>query len=119
MKKLLFALSILLISSNLLAQSFVSPIDFVENDINKGKVISFIKKQVKDDYTAIGMGDPSTLRMMEEENLKAFKELTKVSNKVLLKSVIKTYCEIGMCNYSTILMMYKEQEKASKQTLEW
>lgn len=77
------------------------------------------KKQVKEDYSAIGMDDPSTLRMMEKENLDAFKKLTKVSNITLLKKVIKTYCEIDMCNYSTILMMYNEQNKASKKELEW
>jgi len=119
MKTLFLILSVILLSSNLFAQSFASPIDFVETESNKQKVISFIKKQVKDDYSAIGMDDPSTLRMMEEENLKAFKELTNVTNTSLLKDVIKTYCEIGMCNYSTILMMYKEQEKASKKSLEW
>ena len=106
-------------TSSLFAQSFVSPINFVSTESNKKKVVSYIQKQVKKDYSAIGMDDPSTLRMMEEENLDAFKELTKVTNTSLLKKVIKTYCDIGMCNYSTILMMYKEQEKASKKTLEW
>lgn len=119
MKKYILLVISLLFVTNLFAQSFVSPINFVENEINKQMVISFIKKQVKDDYTAIGMSDPSTLRMMEAENLKAFKELIKVTNTALLKQVIKTYCDIGMCNYSTILMMYKEQYKASKKTLEW
>lgn len=119
MKKIIVIIMMLICAVSINAQSFVSPINFVENDINKEKVILFIKKQVKDDYTAIGMNDPSILRMMEEENLKSFKELTKVSNKTLLQSVIKTYCEIGLCNYSTILMMYNEQEKSSKQKLEW
>jgi hypothetical protein len=119
MKKLFLAFSIVLFTSNLIAQSFVSPIGFVSNESNKQKVISYIKKQVKDDYSDIGMDDPLTLRMMENENLKAFKELIRVNNTSLLRDVIKTYCEIGMCNYSTILMMYKEQNKASKKTLEW
>jgi len=119
MKKLLLLFGIVLFTSNLFAQSFVSPIGFTPNETNKQKVISFIKKEVKDTYSAIGMGDPSTLRMMEKENLEAFKELTTVTNLSLLKNVIKTYCEIGMCNYSTILMMYNEQNKASKKTLEW
>jgi hypothetical protein len=103
----------------LFSQEFVSPINFVENEANKEKVLRFIKKQVKEDYSAIGMDDPLILRMMEEENLKAFKKLTKVKNTVLLKSVIKTYCDIGMCNYATILMMYEEQEKASQKELKW
>ena len=65
------------------------------------------------------MDDPSTLRMMENENLNAFKKLTTKSNTTLLRNVIKTYCDIGMCNYTTILMMYEEQNKASKETLKW
>ncbi len=119
MKKILLTLSIIFFTSNIFSQSFVSPISFVSNDANIQMVISFIKKQVKEEYTAIGMGDPSTLRMMEQENLNAFKKLIKVKNTSLLKNVIKTYCEIGMCNYSTILMMYNEQNKASKKTLKW
>ena len=55
----------------------MSPIGFVSNETNKQKVIEFIKKQVKDDYSKIGMDDPSTLRMMENENLNAFKKLMK------------------------------------------
>ena len=56
---------------------------------------------------------------MEKEELKCFKELTKVSNVNLLKNVIKTYCDIGMCNYNMILMMYREQEKSSNENLSW
>jgi len=118
MKKLFIIIGVFFTTS-LFAQSFVSPIGFTSNETNKQKVISFIKKQVKDDYSAIGMDDPSTLRMMENENLKAFKELITVSNIPLLKNVIKTYCDIGMCNYTTILMMYNEQNKASKKSLKW
>ena len=88
MKNMILVISMILLSSNLVAQSFVTPINFVPTESNKQKVISFIKKQVKDDYSAIGMDDPSTLRMMEEENLKAFKELTEVTNTPLLKKQI-------------------------------
>ena len=119
MKKSVLVLSLALLSTALFSQSFVSPINFESNELSKQKVISFIQQQVKTDFTAIGMGDPSTLRMMEKENLTAFKELTTVTNTSLLKSVIKTYCDIGMCNYSTILVMYNEQNKASKETLDW
>ena len=57
--------------------------------------------------------------MMENEELKSFKKLTKVQNRKLLDGVIQQYCGIGMCNYNTILMMYNEQNKASKENLEW
>lgn len=119
MKKL-FLLSIILLSGvSVFAQSFVSPINFVDTDANKQKVIAFIEHQVKTDLSAIGMDDASTLRMMEQENLDAFKELTTVTNISILERVIKTYCEIGMCNYSTILMMYNEENKASNSKLRW
>lgn len=110
---------IIFFATNLYSQSFISPIDFVPTESNKEAVIEYIKKQVLDEYSAIGMDDPITLRMMENENLKSFKELTAATNIKLLTQVIETYCEIGMCNYSIILMMYNEELKASQQTLEW
>lgn len=119
MKKLLFLLTIILFSANSFAQSFVSPIDFKPTDENKQKVVSFIEKQVKQDMAAIGMDDPSSLRMMEKENLNAFMKLIKIDNDALLQDVIKSSCDIGMCNYTTILMMYQEQNKASQEKLKW
>ncbi len=119
MRRLILLSATLIFALGAFSQSFVSPVGFVENEENKQKVIAFITKQVKDDYTKIGMGDASTLRMMEQENMKAFKELIKANNTELLKQVIKTYCDIGMCNYTTILMMYKEQDKAGSKKLEW
>jgi hypothetical protein len=100
-------------------QSFVSPINYTNTETNQKRVISYIKKDVKETYSSIGMDDPLTLRMMEKENLNAFKELIKISNTALLQSVIDTYCEIGMCNYNTILMMYREQSRANNESLEW
>jgi len=119
MKKLIPSLAAVLLTLSAFSQSFVSPIGFVETEASKADVLAFIKKQVKDDYTKIGMNDPSTLRMMEEENLKAFKELITVTNIPLLKQVMKTYCDIGMCNYTTILMMYKQQNKDSNKSTQW
>jgi hypothetical protein len=106
-------------TSNVFGQEFVNPIGFKMTEENKAKVIAYIKKQVKEDYSKIGMDDPMTLRMMEKENLDAFKELIKVKNPGLLGKVIKTYCDIGMCNYVTIWMMYQEQNKASQEDLDW
>lgn len=119
MKKLIYLIVLLLAGINMSAQSFVNPINFVNNEANKKKVIAYIKKEVKETYSKINMDDPSTLRMMEKDRLEAFKKLTKVTNKTLLRQVIKTYCDIGMCDYSTILMMYEEQNRASKEELEW
>lgn len=94
-------------------------IGFIDNDANRARVVAFIEHQVYTDYTAIGMNDPMTLRMMEDENMKAFKNLIRANNTRLLQQVIDTYCEIGMCNYSTIWMMYEEQSKASGSSLKW
>ena len=117
MKKLILILLFIPLTS--FAQSYVSPIGFKNTDLNKNKVIEYIKHDVKKTYSAIGMDNPSTLRMMEKENLNAFKELLSAKNKSLLKRVEKTYCDIGMCNYSTILMMYNQEEKASNESLGW
>mgnify|MGYP001173410893 FL=1 len=120
MKKNIVAFLILLFFPfTLSAQSYVSPVGFQNNDYNKNKVIQYIKYDVKKTYSAIGMDNPTTLRMMEQENLNAFKELLSAKNKTLLKKVEKTYCDIGMCNYSTILMMYKEEANAASKSLEW
>jgi hypothetical protein len=114
-----FLLAGICIAQSIVAQSFVSPIGFVQTEANQQKVIRFIESQVKRDMSAIGMNDPMTLRMMEQENLDAFKELIRVSNTAMLRQVIETYCEIGMCNYATIWMMYQEQRDASQQNLKW
>ena len=120
MKKTIVAFLILLFFPvALFAQAYVSPVGFQNNDYNKNKVIQYIKYDVKKSYSAIGMDNPTTLRMMEQENLNAFKELLSAKNKTLLKKVEKTYCDIGMCNYSTILMMYKEEVNAASKSLEW
>ena len=117
MKKLILLLLFVPLVS--FGQSYVSPVGFQNNDYNKNKVIQYIKYDVKKSYSAIGMDNPTTLRMMEQENLNAFKELLSAKNKTLLKKVEKTYCDIGMCNYSTILMMYKEEVNAASKSLEW
>ena len=117
--KIIITIFLFFISGNLFSQTFISPINFVSSDENQNRVISFIEKNVYETYTSIGVGDPSTLRMMEKEELKSFKELTKVTNISLLRNVIKTYCSFGLCNYNTILMMYKEQEKSSNEKLSW
>ncbi len=117
--KTFLLLSFMFGSLSLFSQTFVSPIGFVQNETNKQRVIRFIEHQVRTDYAAIGITDPVTLRMMEDENMSAFKELIQVTNTALLRQVIDTYCEIGMCNYSTIWMMYEEQAKASNKSLRW
>jgi len=117
MKKIILLITI--ISGFGFATSFVSPINFSGSQAEKDRVVDYIKKDVKRTYSQIGMDDPMTLRMMEKENLDAFKELLSVKNTSLLQRVITQYCNIGMCNYTTIKMMYYEQNKASTKKLTW
>jgi len=65
------------------------------------------------------MDNPSTLRLMEKEELKSFKKLMEAKNRKLLDKVISQYCKIGMCNYSIISMMYNKEEESSKEELTW
>ena len=105
--------------SSIFAESLVHPLDFTGADKEKESLIGYIEKNVKETYCAIGMCQATILRMMEEEELKSFKELTGVKNRSLLDSVIETYCGIGMCNYTTILMMYNEEKSALNKSLQW
>ncbi|NQY58181.1 MAG: hypothetical protein HRT55_06465 [Colwellia sp.] len=119
MNKCIVLLLSIFVSTGAIAASIIHPLDFKGGDAEKKKVIQQIKLSVKKTYSQIGMGDPSTLRMMEKEELNSFKKLTKVDNRKLLDNVIRQYCSVGMCNYNTIFMMYNEQNKASKQNLTW
>ena len=119
MCKIILGFLLLVWSTSVLAADFVHPLDFKGTQAEKDIVIAYIVENVKEAYTKIGMGDPSTLRMMETEELNSFKELTKVEDRIILDKVIEQYCKIGMCNYNTILMMYNEQLKASKKSLTW
>ena len=99
--------------------TFVHPLDFKDTDEERAAVVAYIEQTVKADYTAIGMDDPLTLRMMEEANLEAFQKLMLADDRALLDRVIDDYCSIGMCNYQTISMMYDEQAEASGRKLRW
>ena len=115
----LLIIALFVFPSSAFSAGLVHPLDFSGSEKEKQQVIEYIKANVKKTYTDIGMGDPATLRMMENKELESFKQLTKVTNRKMLDSVIKTYCEIGMCNYSTLSMMYNKQLEASQKKLEW
>ena len=120
MKNLISTLVLVFFSQSLLAvDGLIHPLDFTNSQAERNKVIEFIKNDVKQKYTSIGMGDASTLRMMENEELNAFKELMKVKNRKLLDHIMSKYCSINMCNYTTFLMMYNEELAASKKELTW
>lgn len=101
-------------SLNSFAQTFVSPINYVNNELNNKKVVLFIKERVKINVFANGIRDQSKIRKIERENLKAFKKLTKVNNTALLDSIIKDRSESWYYNYSEILALYKWEEKKWK-----
>lgn len=98
---------------------FVHPLDFEGTKKEKERVIEYIERNVKKTYAQIGMDSATNLRMMEKNELRAFKELTEAKDREALDRMIDTYCGIGMCSYSNILMMYKQEVRSSKESLEW
>ncbi|KKM72972.1 hypothetical protein LCGC14_1415180 [marine sediment metagenome] len=118
----LLSLFFLFISFNLLAD-FIHPMDFDNSKAQQNRVIEIIKNRVKYDYcdSGLDMCQPMMLRMMESENLKAFKNASQVNNREIMDRVIKDYCSSGldMCSYTNIFMMYQENLKASKESLSW
>lgn len=121
MKLIIF--SSLMLVAGIASADFVHPLDFDGSDAQKEKVISIIKDQTKQTYceSGIDLCQDSTLRMMEENEMKSFKKLLAATDRKVMDKVIATYCKgpVGMCNYSTISMMYDNEMKASKKTLSW
>ncbi|QHM72495.1 hypothetical protein [Mixta intestinalis] len=103
--------------------AFVHPLDFDGSEAQKAEVIDYIKNRVHQDYcdSALDMCQPTTLRMMEKQNLAAFKSLTSAKNRAVLDNVIDTYCDssLDMCTYANLDMMYKQNLKASNESLSW
>ncbi|XXN62765.1 hypothetical protein ACRQ84_12320 [Enterobacter ludwigii] len=121
MKKI-FGLAVLLCSFAAQA-GFIHPMKFDGSEAQKQEVINFIQARVKADYCdgQLDMCQPTTLRMMEQQNLSAFKKLTKAQDRKVLDRVIKDYCDgsLDMCNYTIIEMMYQQNLKASGEQLTW
>lgn len=122
MKKWIALLAVLASSSAV--AGFIHPMDFDGTEAQKQEVIEYIKARVKQEYcdSSMDMCQNTTLRMMEQENLNAFKKATKATDRAVMDKVIADYCgasSVDMCNYTTILMMYQENVKAGDQTLSW
>jgi hypothetical protein len=109
MKKYIILFILVMVTANVYAGDFIHPLDFKGTQAEKDAVISYIQENVKKTYSSIGMGDATTLRMMEKDELENFKKLTQITDRALLDRTIKKYCDIGMCTYSTIIMMYNEE----------
>ena len=121
MKKLL-TIFLVLFSIALQAQAkFINPLDFDGSDVQKNEVITYIQDRVKKDYCkSVDMCQETMLRMMETENLEAFKRLTKATNRKILDRAIHDYCgSVDMCTYQMIEMMYNENLKKSTEKLAW
>lgn len=118
-----FIILVLLIVPFSVSAEFIHPMDFNGTESQKQKVIEIIKKRVRKDYcdSGLDMCQESTLRMMERQNLGAFKQATQATNRKIMDRMIKDYCNSGldMCSYSNIWMMYKQNLKASKESLSW
>ena len=113
---------LLLASNAATSATFVHPLDFDGSISQKNNVMSYIKSAVKEEYCKrLDMCTPSTVRLMEQHNLNAFKELTSAKNRKLLDRMIHDYCRstLKMCSYSTIKMMYAHNLSASKKQLKW
>ncbi len=122
MRKIITVLSLLFFITAAHA-GFVHPMDFDGSDDQRQEVIDYIKKDVYRTYceSGVDMCNESTLRMMEQENLSAFKQSTRATDRKIMDRVIKDYCKSGinMCSYSVIMMMYNENLNASEQELTW
>lgn len=117
---LIFLSLMLPLSALAMPKGFVNPNDFTDTEEEEKAVIQYVKDRVKSDLKQISMDQESMLRMMEEEDLKAFKLLTKVEDKKMLSTVIDTYCnQINMCSYQILKMMYEEESQASHKSLSW
>lgn len=121
MKRILFIV-IVAFPFNVFAD-FIHPMDFVGSNSQKARIVRIIKERVKKDYchSTLDMCQPIMLRMMEKQNLQAFKKASEARNRVIMDRVIKDYCNkvVDMCNYTTIQMMYEQNLNASLQTLQW
>ena len=119
MKKIvILILSVISFSAN---AKFIHPLDFDGSEAQKNEVISYIQARVKQDYCqTVDMCQEMMLRMMEKENLEAFKRLTQTTNRKIMDRTIQDYCgSVDMCTYQMIEMMYKENVKAAGQELAW
>lgn len=124
-KKTLFTLIFMLLSYSVEAAEFINPLNFKNTIESRQKVINYIKAKTYYDYCVADnfLCNNATLRMMEEEDLKAFKNLIGTEKKYsgMLNKIIYDYCVVDnfLCTYSTIDMMLEEEIQASKKELVW
>ena len=111
----------ILLFSSFANAGFIHPLKFDGSKAQKQEVIEYITSRVKHDYCGtVDMCQEIMLRMMEKENLDAFKRLTKATNKPILDRAIHDYCgTVNMCTYQMIEMMYNQNLEAAQEKLDW
>ena len=101
---------------------WIDPIKFDGSPAQKQAVLNFIRTSVRHEYCAIlGQCSHTSLRMHEEEELRAFKKLAAPkTDKTIFRQVYKDYCtDIGDCSYATLELMYRIEVDTAEKTLEW
>lgn len=118
-----YALLFVYLFPSIALAKFIHPMDFDGSDAQKQEVIDYIQTKVKENYCEgpIDMCQESMLRMMEKQNLKAFKQASEATDRTIMDQVVNDYCHSGidMCDYNTINMMYQQNLKAAGEKLEW
>jgi hypothetical protein len=86
-------------------------------------VEKIIKNQVKQKYNRLGFGKLETVLQKEQEELDAFKQLTKSRSRRALDSAIKKACHpnyaVSNCGYTKILTTYENLDQNTKKGLNW
>ena len=93
--------------------------DFDNSEEMKDKVISFIKFKVKKNLEFIDSYNNMNARMMEKEELNAFKELTREKDRETMDRVINDLLFIDSLDYINLKMMYNEEKQAGNEELTW
>ena len=125
MWKKLQLLCLLVVPSIGLAQpeGYVDPLTFTGSDAEKTQVIEYIKASVYETFCKKhDQCSASTLRMMEQADLDAFKYLATNAkrNEKAFKQVHKRFClRHGQCRYHTLKMMFDHEDQKSKEELKW
>ena len=103
-------------------EGWVDPLGFKGTAEEQQAVLTYIAKSVRYEYCVIlGRCSHTALRVHEEEELRAFKELANPgTNRKVFRQVYKDYCtDIGDCSYSTLELMYRIEIDTAEKPLRW
>lgn len=117
-EKLMVLLLLVICTSAIYAQEFVSPIGFVDNEANRKKVIAYIIKKASEEPSMQGISEQS-MRKHCQVQIDAFKELALVKNTTMLQNIINSARSMKKDNYLLIWIMYYESDKKYVRPFEW